>query len=936
LIQKYLTPALVLLTLWLFYRPWRPVHAQSEATRLDPTARRLLIRCGITDKSGKSWTGALEPESGAQELSLEGYHFQPPDEIAASGRFSFATRPWASAVQQVDLSPIRPGLRVIFPNGVYASVKGPSSARFRLSINGATHGFALADLAGGKILSFDGGNIEAQLEPNEQQLSGTEGQADFPAVAAGPTGKAAVVWQEFLQDRDRIVVREFDGAAWLAAETFELPETRDIFRSAAAYDGAGSLHVIWSAQVDANWDLYERRKTGQGWSAVERLTTAAGSDFNHKVIADASGNLWLAWQAFRNGQSDIYLKRYSAGAWGPETQVSSSAADDWEPALAAAPDGTVWVGWDSYDRGNYDIFVRPFKNGQPGPIQQITKSPRFEAHVSLAADAQSRLWIGFDEAEANWGKDYGYLVKDRGNPLYQSRRIRLVRLSGGKLEEPAAPLAEAFPLGTPEFLQYPQLSISPDGALTVLAMQLTHADQVIEVWGVRGVWGNVAFTLDGSGWKPNQDLPRSNGANDIRAALAPGSAWAAWASDGRNFATGAPQRQTVHAARLLPSASEAREISTKPFVEEPELSFPTHAAEAANLKTARGYRIRSGGKEYHILRGDLHRHTSLSPDGVGDGSLWDLYRYVLDAAQMDYSSVTDHQAGGTEYNWWKTQKSADLFQTPGRLTTLYAYERSVLYPNGHRNIVLPKRGAPILPIAPGENQGTIRSADSVLPYLRKYNAIAFRHTIATNQGTDWKDHNNELEPLVEIYQGHRVVYEHEGGPKGATAEKLYMQRSGYQPAGFFWNALAKGYRMGIQASSDHCSTHLSYACILVENSSREALIDAMRKRHTYGATDNIVLDFRVKADGKEYLQGDAVETKGRYTLTFSAIGTGPIRRIDVIHNESYAYSVTPTGKSTASFSYTDPQPAAGENRYYVRLEQEDGALAWSSPVWIER
>jgi hypothetical protein len=260
----------------------------------------------------------------------------------------------------------------------------------------------------------------------------------------------------------------------------------------------------------------------------------------------------------------------------------------------------------------------------------------------------------------------------------------------------------------------------------------------------------------------------------------------------------------------------------------------------------------------------------------------------------------------------------------------------VLYPNGHRNIVLPKRGAPILPIAPEEIQGKTRSADAVLPYLRKYDAIAFRHTIATNQGTDWKDHDNVLEPLVEIYQGHRVVYEHEGGPKGATAQKLYMQRSGYQPAGFFWNALAKGYRMGIQASSDHCSTHLSYACILAENSSREALIDAMRKRHTFGATDNIVLDFRVKTGGKEYLQGDAFEAKGRYTLTFSAIGTGPIRRIDVIHNERYAYAVTPTGTSTARFSYTDPQPAAGENRYYIRLEQEDGNLAWSSPVWIER
>jgi hypothetical protein len=38
---------------------------------------------------------------------------------------------------------------------------------------------------------------------------------------------------------------------------------------------------------------------------------------------------------------------------------------------------------------------------------------------------------------------------------------------------------------------------------------------------------------------------------------------------------------------------------------------------------------------------------------------------------------------------------------------------------------------------------------------------------------------------------HRVAYEHEGGPKGATAERLYAQRSGYRPAGFIGNAWAK-------------------------------------------------------------------------------------------------------------------------------------------------
>jgi hypothetical protein len=435
-------------------------------------------------------------------------------------------------------------------------------------------------------------------------------------------------------------------------------------------------------------------------------------------------------------------------------------------------------------------------------------------------------------------------------------------------------------------------------------------------------------------------LPFSNGANDARVTLAgdpAGSVWAAWASDNRDFGNARLFHQDVFAAPVLQLAASGA-IAMKPFVEAPEYSEPTHPNEVTDLKTIRGYRVQSGGATYRIMRGDLHRHTALSPDGVGDASLWDFYRYVLDAVNLDFSTVTDHQGGGTNYNWWKIQKSCDMFLAPGRLTPIYAYERSVVYPNGHRNIVFTKRGAPILPIDPMENRladpNAKRSSDAVWPYLRQYNAIAFRHTTATDQGTDWKDHNNTLEPLVEVYQGHRMVYEHEGGPKGMTADRLYTHRSGYRPAGYIWNALAKGYRLGFEAASDHCSTHISYSCILSRGESREEIVDAMRKRHTYGATDNIVLDFRVTSGGKEYLQGDEVPRSTKYVLHVNVIGTNAIARVAVVHNESYAYLAPGNHNQRLQFTYTDPHPAAGENRYYVRVEQEDGNLAWSSPVWI--
>ena len=934
---------------FLATRPGLRLRAQSPESGAVPwnrAAQQILIRYGVTDTVARTWKGWIEPVSGdAKVLGLTGYHFQNEDQVTTSdsgaAEFSFTSRAWTPNVQQVDLSPVLPGPRAVFPNGVCATVTGSPEARFHV-LGAGNFTFSLGDLSNRGQLSFETGNIEVELAPNPIAASAA-GEADYPSVAAGPQGRVALAWQDFSGERDRIVTREWDGAAWNAAEFLDTPQTHDVFRPSAGYDGAGALHVIWSAQVDGNWDLYERRKIGQTWSAVERLTTADGSDFAQRVTTDSDGNLWLAWQAFRGGQSDIYAKAFQGGIWGPEIRVSESAANDWDPAIAADSSGRVWVAWDSYDRGNYDVFVRAFAQGQAGPIRAVTHSPRLEAHASLACDKQGRLWIAFDEGEANWGKDYGYLVKTAGNPLYQSRKVRVLRLSGDRLEEPAAQLSDAFPLYLPRFLQNPQIAVTADGQVALAALQLTKSNSVIEVWGVNGVWENAIFTLDGAGWHRNQTLPHSAGANDARVALAAapdGKLWAAWAADNRDFQTARPQRQTVFAASV-PRETGAGEIRVAEFVERPELSTPVHPHETADLRAIRDYRMRLAGKEYRILRGDLHRHTSLSTDGVGDGSLWDFYRYALDAASLDFSTVTDHQGGGTSYNWWKTQKSSDLFQVPQRLTTLYAYERSVTYPNGHRNIVFTQRGIPILPIDPAEqtgptNPGIKRSADVVLPYLRQYGGIAFRHTTATDQGTDWKDHDNTLEPMVEVYQGHRVAYEHEGGPRGATAEKFYAQRSGYRPAGFIWNALAKGYRMGIEAASDHCSTHISYSCILATGTRRDDLVDAMRKRHSYGATDNIVLDFRVEADGREYLQGDEIPSADRYVLQVDAIGTGPIRRVEVIHNETYAYEVTPTGERKTQFTYVDAHPVTGENRYYVRVEQEDGNLAWSSPVWIQK
>jgi hypothetical protein len=152
--------------------------------------------------------------------------------------------------------------------------------------------------------------------------------------------------------------------------------------------------------------------------------------------------------------------------------------------------------------------------------------------------------------------------------------------------------------------------------------------------------------------------------------------------------------------------------------------------------------------------------------------------------------------------------------------------------------------------------------------------------------------------------------------------------------------LQKGYRLGFQSSSDHYSSHISYAIVWAEEATRAGLLDGFKRRHCYAANDNIILDVRCG----ERMMGDIFTTGRKPTLEISVIGTGPIARLSVIRGvgreaPQYVYDAK-LGEPQVKLSWTDEAAPAGQTSYYyVRVEQTPpgsgyGALAWSSPMWI--
>ena len=352
------------------------------------------------------------------------------------------------------------------------------------------------------------------------------------------------------------------------------------------------------------------------------------------------------------------------------------------------------------------------------------------------------------------------------------------------------------------------------------------------------------------------------------------------------------------------------------------------------------------------MRGDCHRHTELSWDegGIQDGSLQDFYRYMMDAAAMDFGASTDHQGGLFPYWWWYSQKMTDMYYAPGGYVPIFGYERSSMWPDGHRNMFFAKRsesrvtpfflksgakdfGVPQTRLGDDANisEGANSANDTKLLYeeIRPLRAVSIPHTSGNGaMGTDWRDNDSELEPVVEIFQGDRTSYEQMGAP--LVGESGAQPIAPLNPAGMLVNAWAKGYRLGVIASSDHLSTHLSYAMVFTGDITRQGILDAIRKRHTYGAMDNIILDVRMG----DHFMGDEFRLKAAQPITIKARGTRPIVQVDVIKDGRVIYSNAPK-QQDVKLQFAERDSPKGRHYYYVRLQQEDQMLAWSSPFFVD-
>jgi hypothetical protein len=919
----------------------------------EPPQHLFRITFGLQDKKATDWSGKVEI-SGGQVISISGWRFEETDAVDGVQGWKCRTHVNIAPgerfpIENAEGQRLPPPPQQPWPNGVTLRVRGEAPTLI-VSFPAGEIRFKSDDVSLGEPKTYLDGQVRVErlpqtsvLRPAAPPKAANPVQDDYPAFwVRYKTGKQYLAWVAYRQEKDRVLLAERDGPDGAWSEPREVAGPGDHFRVALASTHGDTLWIVWASQRDHNWDLFARPYQDGKFGAEIRLTDDAGPDIWHTMTTDQRGRAWLVWQGFRDGQADIFARCVDGDGWHAPIRVSTAKANDWNPVVAPDPKSDrVWVGWDTYESGDYSIRVRSLSGGpapQLGEVLCPDPSPVFQAHPSLACDRAGRLWVAWDQSGPQWGKDAGHQVTgNAGTRLYHDRRLRIACLVEGKWQEPEAELLHALPPELRSFSELPCLQGDTEGRMWLAFRHRTCWNPRTDDWGARGRWDVYATAFLGDRWSGVLALPSSAGRNDMR--LSPqrdpnGSVYFAYASDNRGWPApyALTERNLSIAVSRLQGAGRPAEARLRDLPLSPTTIKRVHPREAEQVARIRAYKVEAGGRTYRIYRGDMHRHTDISPDGVGDGSLMDLYRYALDAAAFDFIVVTDHNMGGDkEYPWWRTQKSNDLYTLPNAFISMYGYERSVPYPNGHRNVLWTERGHRTLPVPRRLPKPMAEDTGKLYDYLRRTGGICTLHTSATDQGTNWAEHDDALEPVVELFQGFDSSYEAPGAPRTIN-DKSDRVHGPFRPDGFVSLALAKGHRLGFQASSDHVSTHISYACILAEEFSRKGLIEALKKRHSYAATDNIVLDVRMGA----HLMGDEVRT-ATPALDVVVLGTNPLDRVDILRDGAVVHTHRPEKDSEeAKFHWEDTAPKQGgkASYYYVRVIQKDGQMAWASPIWV--
>jgi len=401
------------------------------------------------------------------------------------------------------------------------------------------------------------------------------------------------------------------------------------------------------------------------------------------------------------------------------------------------------------------------------------------------------------------------------------------------------------------------------------------------------------------------------------------------------------------------------------FIALPNLYFNepgVYTIELLNVKTKEKFRsspikcFSYDVKNYFwgMLHGESERFDSTE-------NIESCLRHFRDEKSMNFvgASSFENQEETPNDIWKLISQNVEEFNDEDRFTVLLG-QQWVGEPKteGIRQILFAKGERPIL-----------RKKEQRASTLKKlYNNFTPKEMLAIpsftmGKGFDYnfKDWDPDFERVVEIYNAW-------GSSECTQKEKNPFPISGPQKKGVsesaegsIMRALLANKRFGFVAGglddrgiyqdffdNDQEQYCPGLTCVLADTLSRQQVFDALYNRHCYATTgERIILGVTLANMPMGSVLDTAVKpglAVCRHISGFVA-ATAPIEKVELIRNGETITEFT-SKIPYFDFSYDDMTPIhetviPGDDKsppfvfYFVRVIQEDGHMAWSSPIWVD-
>ena len=353
-----------------------------------------------------------------------------------------------------------------------------------------------------------------------------------------------------------------------------------------------------------------------------------------------------------------------------------------------------------------------------------------------------------------------------------------------------------------------------------------------------------------------------------------------------------------------------------------------------------------------LLHGESDRFDSTE-------NIENCLRHFRDDKAFNFYGVSPFESQEeTSNDTWKliSQNIAE-FDEDERFTTILGFQwHGENKSEGLRLLIFSKENKPILRKKDLKNSTLKKIYKSFSP--KELISIPC-FTMAKGLEYNFENYDPDFERVAEIYNawGSSEMQQKEGNPRSIISTTGYQESA----EGALQKALQRNCRFGFVAGglddrdvyselydSDQEQYSPGLTAIIAPTHTRDALIEALYQRSCYATTGERMIVGLYLAGlqmGKEVSTADKPGLAINRHLSGYVAGTTKLQTVEIIRNGKVIQTFEPD-TYFLEFAYDDMIPLekvviptkdkkAPFVYYYLRVTQEDGHMAWSSPIWVD-